>query len=75
VAKITSILDEEYEGSLNTRPRLKRSMGRLHTEKPWNFKESVFKDYKKEDEDLLEKCFIFDWENSRITRFIKEIKE
>lgn len=43
--------------------------------KPWSFEDSVFREYKREDDELLEKCFIFDFTNSKISKIIKEPKD
>jgi len=55
------------------KPRIK--IAKADNQKPWSVKDSVFRDYKKEDEELWEKCFKFDWNSSRIPRFIKDERE
>eukprot|EP01017_Pseudomicrothorax_dubius_P005020 TRINITY_DN11162_c0_g1_i1.p1 TRINITY_DN11162_c0_g1~~TRINITY_DN11162_c0_g1_i1.p1 ORF type:complete len:422 (+),score=86.12 TRINITY_DN11162_c0_g1_i1:71-1267(+) len=37
----------------------------------WKFSTSIFKDYKKDSDELLRKCFEFDWDCSRIQRVVK----
>lgn len=49
---------------------------RLRT--PWDFFKSVFSPYKADDQKLLNSCFEFDWENTKIYKIIKnetELKE
>lgn len=42
---------------------------------PWSIPISLFKDYKIDDEDLLNECFEFDWKHCRIPNLIKDPKE
>ena len=39
---------------------------------PWNFANSVFAPYKPDNDALLNKCFEFDWEHSKIKSMVKD---
>ena len=39
---------------------------------PWNFKNSVFAPYKPDDDDILNQCFEFDWDHSKIGKILKD---
>jgi hypothetical protein len=54
-------------------PRAIKGLRREKT--PWDFKKSVFKDYIPDNENLLSKCFEYDWSNSKITKIVKDEKE
>ena len=43
--------------------------------KKWGIPISVFKDYKFDTEELLKKCFEFDWEHSKIPKLVKDDSE
>eukprot|EP00358_Blepharisma_japonicum_P001299 CAMPEP_0202955260 /NCGR_PEP_ID=MMETSP1395-20130829/51643_1 /ASSEMBLY_ACC=CAM_ASM_000871 /TAXON_ID=5961 /ORGANISM="Blepharisma japonicum, Strain Stock R1072" /LENGTH=375 /DNA_ID=CAMNT_0049671631 /DNA_START=936 /DNA_END=2060 /DNA_ORIENTATION=- len=38
---------------------------------PWSIPISLFRDYKFDDENLLNECFEFDWKHSRLMNFVK----
>ena len=40
--------------------------------KQWCIEISLFKDYKFDNEDLLRKCFEYDWNSSKIPKLIKD---
>lgn len=40
---------------------------------PWNFKNSVFAPYKPDDDYILNKCFEFDWNCSKIPSMLKNL--
>ena len=37
----------------------------------WQWKYSIFKDWRRDDEELLARCFEEDWSHTRISRLIK----
>ena len=39
---------------------------------PWNFKNSVFAPYKPDNDAILNKCFEFDWQCSKIPTMLKQ---
>lgn len=41
----------------------------------WSYEKSLFKDWKKDDEEMLNNCFNADWETSRIEKIIKNKEE
>jgi hypothetical protein len=45
---------------------------RLKIKTPWDFFKSVFKDYRPDNGVLLNKCFEFDWEHTKISKLIKD---
>ena len=50
-------------------PKLLSAKTRLKT--PWDFFKSVFRTYKPDDQKLLNGCFEFDWENTKIPKVVK----
>lgn len=50
-------------------PKLLHKRERLKT--PWDFFKSVFKDYKPDKPALMNECFEFDWECSKIEKVVK----
>ena len=57
------------------RPPPKYIKGLRREKTPWDFKKSVFKDYIPDNENLLTKCFEYDWSNSKITKIVKDEKD
>jgi len=57
------------------RPTPKNLLGREKLKTPWDFYKSVFKDYRPDNPQLLDQCFEFDWECSKIPRVIKTDEE
>jgi NLR family CARD domain-containing protein 3 len=57
------------------RPAPKKIKGLKREKTPWDFKKSVFRDYVPDNELILAKCFEYDWNNSKITKIIKDEKE
>ena len=57
------------------RPPSKRIKGLKREKTPWDFKKSVFRDYIPDNEHILSKCFDYDWDNSKITKIIKDDNE
>ena len=58
------------EMKVKPRPSPKDLGAREHLKTPWNFKNSVFRDYKPDNAALLNKCFEVDWENSKLPKFL-----
>ena len=50
-------------------PKFLKPVERAKT--PWDFFQSVFKDYKPDNEVLLAKCFEFDWEHTKLQKIVK----
>lgn len=57
------------------RPPPKKISGLKREKTPWDFKKSVFKDYIPDNEVILSRCFEYDWNNSKISKIIKDDKE
>lgn len=57
------------------RPPPKNLKGREKLKTPWDFFKSVFRDYKPDNEALLNDCFEFDWASSKIEKIIKGEEE
>jgi hypothetical protein len=57
------------------RPPQKKIKGLRREKTPWDFRKSVFKDYIPDNEQILTKCFDFDWTNSKLHKIIKDEKE
>ena len=57
------------------RPPPKNLKGREKLATPWDFFKSVFRDYKPDTVQLLEDCFEFDWESSKLSKIIKGEEE
>ena len=38
---------------------------------PWNFFNSIFKEYRADNPELLNECFEFDWDSSKLDKIIK----
>ena len=57
------------------RPSPKELGNRKNIKELWKFSKSVFKNFKKDDETLLNNCFILDWSRTKVERLIKDEKE
>ena len=57
------------------RPSPRQIKGLRREKTPWDFKKSVFRDYVPDNENILTKCFEYDWVNSKITKIVKDEKE
>ncbi|CAG9323140.1 unnamed protein product [Blepharisma stoltei] len=58
------------------KPRVpRRKFVPLVVKRAWGIPISIFKDYKFDDEELLRKCFEFDWERSKIPKLVKDPEE
>lgn len=57
------------------RPPPKALGGRDKVRTPWHKHLSVFKDYKMDTNKLLDSCFEMDWDNSKLSKFIKDEDE
>jgi hypothetical protein len=77
VTQTRALLTKTYLTNLSCipRPEPKNLKGREKLKTPWDFNKSVFKDYKPDNVQLLEQCFEFDWECSKIPRVIKGDEE
>lgn len=68
-----------FEPRVKSKPRQKDHVyipPKLKKEKsPWNFNTSIFKDYQKDTEELLDRCFEFDYKCSRIHTLFDKSKE
>lgn len=53
------------------RPPPKNLLGREKLKTPWDFFKSVFRDYKPDNDILLDECFEFDWSCSKIEKIVK----
>ena len=42
---------------------------------PWCFEKSIFAPYKYDTDELLARCFYFDWKCSKIEKMIKSVKD
>jgi NLR family CARD domain-containing protein 3 len=72
IQKIEANEDEDFYVP-TVKPRMRESED--DGIKPWSFEDSVFREYKREDDELLEKCFIFDFTNSKISKILKDPKD
>ncbi|CAD8053199.1 unnamed protein product [Paramecium primaurelia] len=71
----TQIIDKYYMPIINVQPRQEDLLyipERVDNRILWTFPISLFKDWKRDNEELIEKCFISDWNQSRITKLIKD---
>lgn len=54
-------------------PRFMPERGKVRI--PWDFKKSVFATYQPDTEALLQRCFEFDFDSSKIPKIIKDTEE
>mmetsp|Transcript_6029 Transcript_6029/g.5632 ORF Transcript_6029/g.5632 Transcript_6029/m.5632 type:complete len:199 (-) Transcript_6029:158-754(-) len=69
----TCTFDKDHRSKL---PCIPRPPPKFHEKKeriktPWDFFKSVFKDYKPDTPKILDECFEFDWNCSKITKLVK----
>lgn len=57
------------------RPPPKAMLSKARLKTPWDFFKSVFRTYKPDDKQILNGCFEFDWENTKIHKIIKDGEE
>ena len=53
------------------RPPPKFMIGKERIKTPWDFFKSVFRTYKPDEKKLLNSCFEFDWDNTKIRKVVK----
>lgn len=70
------MLNEDYKSNINILPRTKDLVYVAPKDKKektvWDFDKSIFRHYQMDNEVLLKKCFETDFNNSRISRLVKE---
>ncbi|KAL4486412.1 hypothetical protein ABPG72_007198 [Tetrahymena utriculariae] len=74
VANVANQADLIYIPQIKLRPRM-QLQGREQLQlaaQMWDFQQSLFKDFRLEDESLMKKCFEFDWECSKINQLIRD---
>ncbi|KAL4450444.1 hypothetical protein ABPG74_019342, partial [Tetrahymena malaccensis] len=74
VANLANQADLIYIPQIKLRPRI-QLQGREQLQlaaQMWDFQQSLFKDFRMEDESLMKKCFEFDWECSKINQLIRD---
>lgn len=68
---------EDYVKNTELKPRIadrvylcppKEAIGDI----PWSFENSIFRSYKRDEEELLNKCFEFDWECCKLNKVVRE---
>lgn len=61
----------------DTRPRFRDIYTHEKTEEriPWKFETSIFKDYVRETQKILDNCFELDWGMSRLDTFVRDPKD
>ena len=73
------IIDEEYHPLIDLKPRffeeIKYKMSAEDVKIPWTVENSLFKDYRVENEEFLEKCFLKDWDCSKIEKLLGQGNE
>eukprot|EP00347_Sterkiella_histriomuscorum_P006983 403350697 len=77
VIKKQIVLTETYLQDMTCipRPPPKIEEERENLKTPWSFFNSVFKDYKQDTIELLNECFEFDWDSSKLEKIIKNEEE
>ncbi|CAD8184428.1 unnamed protein product [Paramecium pentaurelia] len=71
----TQIIDKYYMPMINVQPRQEDLIyipDVIENKSIWSFPISLFKDWKKDTEEMLDKCFSNDWNLSRITKLVKD---
>jgi len=61
-----------YEDMLSTPRPPKSSLDHTVAKESWSREKSIFKNYKLDTTNIIKECFETDWENSNITRIIKD---
>ena len=71
------LLTETYLTNMKCvpRPPPKQEERREKLKTPWSFFNSVFRDYKPDNKELLDECFEFDWSCSKLEKIIKNEEE
>ena len=68
------IIDEEYHPLIDLKPRfieeIRYKMPEEDVKILWTVENSLFKDYRVENEEFLEKCFLKDWDCSKIEKLL-----
>lgn len=71
------IIPETYAPKGRSRPRVRDPIyvPPKQEKAKWSLPISLFKDYQKDTEELLDKCFDFDWKCARISTFVDSSEE
>lgn len=69
--------DGPYRSDISCRPRPVPFIlnGRLKLKTPWDFRKSVFKNYKPDTKRVLDNCFEIDWEATKCPKLMKDDPE
>lgn len=65
-----NLFTKEYEPIVESRPRWPETFFKINFTNEWTFEKSIFSTYIRDSDDLLDKCFEFDWENSRLDKVL-----
>ena len=65
----------KYKSYLVKNKNYIKNLNKRNQKKKWNFKNSIYKDWKKVTEEFVQNCFEFDWSNNKIYRIIKNTND
>ena len=77
VIQTRELITKTYLEDLTVLPRAppRKVKGLQRSKTPWDFNKSVFKDYLADNEAILNKCFEYDWSNSKISKIVKDLTD
>lgn len=69
------MINSKYNAEISCSPREKDKVyipaKKKKLKKIWTFPISLFKDWRKDDQEILNSCFEADWNNCRINKLVK----
>ncbi|EWS75791.1 hypothetical protein TTHERM_000118777 (macronuclear) [Tetrahymena thermophila SB210] len=68
--KSSNLFSNKYESLIKCKPRIEEKIYDITLDNSWSIKTSIFLSSIRDYDDLINKCFEFDWENSKINTIL-----
>ncbi|KAL4496015.1 hypothetical protein ABPG72_015437 [Tetrahymena utriculariae] len=65
-----NLFSDNYESLVQCKPRKVEKIYEITLDNSWSVKKSIFSSFIRESDELIEKCFELDWENSKISTIL-----
>ncbi|KAL4468590.1 hypothetical protein ABPG74_005093 [Tetrahymena malaccensis] len=68
--KSYNLFSHKYETLIKCQPRKEEKIYEITLDNSWSIKKSIFSSFVRDSDELVNKCFEFDWENSKINTIL-----
>lgn len=72
ITRVSGIVNGSYQLLVEAKPRDNGGFFSLEVKEEWDFNNSVFKDYKPDNEEILNRCFEADWKLTKLPKLVKD---